>query len=56
MNKKIILIFTLTLAAFLMVGAVSAEGLFGFFNGSNGKVKRWNSIQMKSTAFGVNLQ
>lgn len=36
MNKKIILIFTLTLAAFLMVGAVSAEGLFGFFNGSNG--------------------
>jgi polar amino acid transport system substrate-binding protein len=30
MNKKLILIFTLTLAAFLMIGAVSAEGFLDF--------------------------
>jgi polar amino acid transport system substrate-binding protein len=32
MNKKIILIFSLPLAAFLVMGAVSAEGIFDFFN------------------------
>lgn len=35
MNKKIILVFTLVLAAFLMMGAASAEGLFGFLGGDN---------------------
>lgn len=35
MNKKVILVFTLTLAAFLMVAAVSAEGIFDMFNGDN---------------------
>lgn len=35
MNKKIILVFALILATFLMVGAVSAEGIFGFLDGSN---------------------
>ncbi|WP_405307020.1 amino acid ABC transporter substrate-binding protein [Methanobrevibacter sp.] len=32
MNKKIILVFTLVLAAFLMMSAVSAEGFFGFLD------------------------
>lgn len=35
MDKKIILFFTLVLAAFVMVGAVSAEGIFDMFNGDN---------------------
>ena len=36
MNRKIILIFALTLAAVLMAGAVSAEGLFSVFDGGSG--------------------
>lgn len=36
MNRKIILIFALTLAAVLMAGAVSAEGLFSAFDGGSG--------------------
>ena len=35
MNNKLILSFTLILALFLMIGAVSAEGWFDFFNGNN---------------------
>ena len=36
MNKKIILILALALVSFLMVGAVSAEGLFDFLGSDNG--------------------